>query len=106
MANVAPYEVTVTGTDDETFAFVIPFANEDGTAFPFATYAIEYAVAGYMSLAEGAGITVTAPNVTFKAAAGTLKPGIYSHGCRLRHLTTGEYIQVFDGTVTIAEGNF
>lgn len=110
MSNSAPYEVNVTGTDDETFAFSIPFENSDGTAFPFADYEIEYSVrkggSVRLHLTQGAGIDIQPPAVTFKAARGSLKEGEYSHGCRIRHVSTGEEFQVFDGSVTISEGNF
>lgn len=110
MANSAPYEVNVTGTDDETYAFSVPFENADGSAFPFSDFAIEYSVAQcgspVLSLTQGNGITVVGSSVTFKAARGSLKVGEYQHGCRIRHKTTGDETQVFDGSVTITEGNF
>lgn len=109
MAN-APYEVNVSGTDDETFLFAIPFEQEDGTAFPFESYSIEYVVTKgggqRLFLTLGNGITVNAPDVVFRAARGSLRNGEYQHGCRIKHLTTGDEFQVFDGTVSIGEGNF
>jgi hypothetical protein len=110
MANTAPYTVDVTGTDDETFVFVIPFENTDGTAFPFAEYTIEYAVTqcgcAKLELSEGDGILIVAPYVRFKAAMGSLTPGEYQHGCRMTEIATGDVYQIFDGTVTIGEGHF
>ncbi|MBF9234682.1 hypothetical protein [Microvirga alba] len=110
MSGTAPYEVHVTGTDDETFLFSIPFESADGTAFPFGGYAIEYVVAKHghniLRLSQGSGLTVSPPNVVFKAARGSLHVGEYDHGCRLRSLETGDEFQVFDGSVTIGEGNF
>lgn len=110
MANSAPYEVNVSGSDDETFMFSIPFETEDGSAFPFTDYAIDYAVSSRhgrdLVLTEGSGITIAAPVVTFRAERGRLRRGVYEHGCRLRNLVTGDEFQVFDGTVTISEGNF
>lgn len=106
----APYEVNVTGSDDETYTFSIPFENADGAAFPFDDYEIEYVVSSDgrpdLRLTQGDGITIDAPEVTFKAARGRLCKGEYKHGCRLRHLATGDEFQVFDGNVTISEGNF
>lgn len=110
MANTAPYEVNVSGTDDETFVFAVPFENADGSPFPFDDYEIEYAVSSgwrtHLRLTQGDGITVISPNVTFKARRGSLCKGEYKHGCRIRHLSTGDEFQVFDGSVTIGEGNF
>lgn len=109
LANSAPYEVLITGTDDETFLFAIPFENADGTAFPFGDYEIEYALSGSgqsVRLSQGSGITVSAPNVTFRSSGGFMSPGVYTHGCRVKHIASGDYTQVFDGTVTITEGNF
>lgn len=111
MANSAPYEVNVTGTDDETFAFSIPFENADGSDFPFDQYTIEYVVSEdgrpVLTLTEGNGITLTPPHVTFKKpGSGSLDKGDYEHGCRVRHLSTGDTFQLFDGSVTIREGNF
>jgi hypothetical protein len=109
MANTAAYELNVTGTDDETFAFAVSFELADGTAFPFDDYAIEYALSGEsgrLTLTQGDGITVRDSVVTFTAARGALRPGLYGHGCRVRHLTLEHEVQVFDGTVTIGEGFF
>lgn len=106
MSNTAPYSVNVTGTDDETFAFTVPFEMADGTAFPFSDYEIEYSVHGQFILTQGNGITITAPNVEFKKPDGPLCKGTHEHGCRVRHIASGDVFQVFDGTVTIGEGNF
>jgi hypothetical protein len=106
MSNTAPYTIDIAGSDDETFSFTIPFEMADGTAFPFSDYAIEYSIPGKLSLTEGNGITVTPPDVEFKAARGTLCQATYTHGCRVRYLATGEEFQVFDGTVTIGDGGF
>lgn len=109
MAN-APYEVNVSGTDDETFLFAIPFENEDGTAFPFDSYAIEYVVAksGHrlLHLTQENGISIDGEDVVFRADRGSLRKGEYQHGCRIKHLITGDEFQVFDGAVVIGEGHF
>jgi hypothetical protein len=108
MAN-APYEVNVSGTDDETFHFAIPFENADGSAFPFDQYEIEYALSHFgerrLFLSQAAGVTIDNRTVVFSAGT-PLQQGNYEHGCRIRRITTGQLIQVFDGTVTIGEGNF
>jgi hypothetical protein len=109
MAN-APYEVNVTGTDDETFVWALPFENDDGTAFPFADYEIEYVLTRnnqrVLLLTQSAGITIDDPEVTFRGPSGPLAKGTYEHGCRVRHLATGDIFQVFDGTVRVDEGHF
>lgn len=109
MANSAPYEVNVTASDDETFAFSIPFENADGTAFPFDDYEIEYAVTNRgprLLLTQTDGITIADGVVTFMAPRGRLAPGTYEHGCRMRAIASGIESQVFDGSVTITEGQF
>ena len=109
MANTAPYEVNVTGTDDETFMFVIPFENSDGTAFPFADYEIEYSLkergGARLLLTQGNGISIDNGSVVFSAAR-PMGRGTYEHGCRVRRIASGQLVQVFDGAVTIGEGNF
>lgn len=110
MANSAPYEVNVTGTDDEAFVFTIPFENSDGTAFPFAEYEIEYSVkkggSPRLLLTQGDGITIADSVVTFDGGNSPLSVGEYAHGCRIRNIESGKFFQVFDGSVTISEGNF
>lgn len=106
----APFEVNVSGTDDETFTFSIPIENDDGSPFPFADYAHEYAVSRdgrrVLFMSEGDGVTIAAPLITFRAPTGRLAAGRYEHGYRLRSLATGDEIQIFDGTVTLTEGSF
>jgi hypothetical protein len=109
MANTSPYEVNVTGTDDETFMFVIPFENSDGSAFPFGQYEIEYSLTHCGSqrlfLTQADGISIDNGSVIFSSGE-TIRKGTYEHGCRVRRIVSGQLIQVFDGTVTIGEGNF
>jgi hypothetical protein len=106
----APYEVAVSGTDDETFTFSLPFENEDGSAFPFSDYTIEYAVScdgrPSFTLTQSTGITVQSGVVTFASAPRTLRPGRYTHACRIKSVANGTYTQVFDGPVSIDEGGF
>lgn len=110
MANSAPYEVNVSFSDDEAFAFCISFAMADETDFPFEDYAVEYSVrregSDRISLTEDNGISISAPVVIFDAGNSPLRKGEYNHGCRIRHLTTGNIYQVFTGSVTIGEGEF
>jgi hypothetical protein len=109
MANTAPYEVNVTGTDDETFVIAIPFENADGTVFPFDQYEIEYSLtrggSRRLFLTQSNGITIDDGTVLFSAGE-PIHRGQYEHGCRIRRITTGQLTQIFDGTVTIGEGNF
>lgn len=110
MANSVPMEVPIIGTDDETFAFTLEFSMTDGSSFPFSEYQIEYSLmrdgCQILSLAQGNGITVQAPMVTFRKGDGPLSKGEYQHGCRLRHIATGDLFQAFDGPVSISEGYF
>lgn len=110
MSGTAPYEVNITGSDDETFQFAIPFETDDGAAFPFSIYAIEYSVmqggSSVLTLKQGDGITINAPDVVFRAARGRLRKGEYRHGCRIRSLVNGDEFQVFDGSVVIGGGGF
>jgi hypothetical protein len=108
MAN-APYEVNVSGTDDETFMFVLPFENADGSAFPFNQYEVEYSLTHFgeqrLFLTQAAGITIDNGSVIFNGGQ-PIQQGEYEHGCRVRRIENGQLVQVFDGTVTIGEGNF
>lgn len=111
MSGSAPYEVNVSGSDDETFAFSLPFENTDGTPFDFDAYVVEYVVSSdgggrYLFLTDTSGITIGDSILTIQADRGRVRPGVYSHGCRLREIATGFEFQVFDGTVTISEGAF
>lgn len=110
MAGSAPYEVNVEASDDETFSFAIPFENTDGTPFDFDDYVVEYVISGrgspYLTLSQSEGITIGDSVVTFQAARGRLRPGLYEHGCRLRAIASGTETMVFTGTVTITEGAF
>ena len=109
----APYRVNISGTDDETFEWSQEWEQEDGTAFPFEDYTIEYVVAydkggEVLSLTsdDDAGVTVAEPNVVFGGVSYTLEEGHYRHGCRIVHNTTGKMTQVFDGEVVITDGGF
>jgi hypothetical protein len=108
----APYRVNISGTDDETFEWSQEWEQEDGTAFPFEDYTIEYVVRWdsggevFAMSSDDAGVTVAAPNVTFGGLEYTLLEGHYLHGCRIVHNSTGKMSQVFDGEVTISDGGF
>jgi hypothetical protein len=108
----APYRVNISGTDDETFEWSQEWVQDDGTAFPFEDYTIEYVVAYdkggevmFLTSDGPAGVTVDAPNVTFGGVGYALEEGHYRHGCRIVDVD-GKTIQVFDGEVTIDDGGF
>lgn len=105
MAFSAPVQVDLSFTDDETVAFTFSLERDDGTAFPFAAYEVEYAIDGHL-LTSGNGLTIAAPNIGVKIARGELSCGAHRHGCRVREIATGDETQVFDGTLTITEGAF
>lgn len=109
MSGTAPYEVNLGGSDDEVFAFPLSWVMADGTAFPFADYEIEYSLkkggCSYLRLTQADGITVVGSVISFDAGR-CLPRGGYEHGCRLKHIATGKYVQVFTGSVRIGEGEF
>lgn len=108
----AAYECTVSCTDDETFILTLDLMNADGSPFDVASYAFDYSVKGCgsdLSLDQSNGITVDVPSAALTISPGVdyrLKRGTYSHGLRKRHLVSGQVDQIFDGTVTVTEGNF
>lgn len=109
----APYSIDANFTDDETIQFALYCDASDGTPLPLAGLTVEYVVrdaggAEMFRLTEGAGITIdrTLSSVAFKAAAGRLAPGRYTHGGRFVLTATNEPTQLFDGTLRISEGNF
>lgn len=108
----AAYECTAACTDDETFLLTLVLTKADGTLFPVASYAFEYSIRGCGSdilLVEGNGISKDLPTSALTISPGVdyrLKRGTYQHGLRKRDLTTGQVDQIFDGAVTVTEGNF
>lgn len=108
----AAYEATTSCTDDETFIHTIPMLNEAGEPFEVADYAFEYSLQGCgvdLLLTEGDGITIDIPTATATITPGIdyrLAVGVYRHGFRKRDLATDQVDQIFDGTVTVTEGNF
>jgi hypothetical protein len=107
----AAYEVRVTKSEDETFEFSFVFEMVDGSAFPFADYSLQYALAQngctVFSLTEASGIAIdtTSGVVTFSAPS-PLCAGQYEHGCRALHTASGTLIEIFDGPVTIGKGAY
>ena len=108
----APYQLDMTFSDDATFEFSAVWTMKDGSDFPWSSFDVHYVLRDEcgirLGLEQGAGILVTpAANVVSFVNAGTaLRPGRYRHACRIRDITNGQFIQVFDGTVLIEEGGF
>lgn len=108
----AAYECTVSCTDDETFILTLELMKANGDPFEVGDYAFEYSVQGCGEnrlLDEASGITKDTINATLTISPGVdfrFKRGTYQHGLRKSNLTTGQVDQIFDGTVTVTEGNF
>ena len=107
----APYRVNISGTDDETFEWTQEWVQDDGTAFPFEDYTIEYVVSYdkggevlYLT-SSTEGVVVDAPNVIFGGVGYSLQEAHYRHGCRIVDVT-GRMIQMFDGEIIIDDGGF
>ncbi|WP_262268616.1 hypothetical protein [Microvirga yunnanensis] len=109
MASSAPYQFCLSASDDATVLFALDFALDGETDFPFEEYEFAYSVGGCGSsvlLTVGNGLTVDAPTMTFRIEKGVLPVGDYPHGLRATSTVTGDIVQIFDGTLTINEGNF
>jgi hypothetical protein len=108
----AAYECTASCTDDETFILTLELMKTDGSPFEVSDYAFEYSLKGCGSdllLDQTSGISVDVPNATLTISPGIdyrLQRGTYNHGLRKRHLVSGQVDQIFDGAVTVTEGNF
>lgn len=101
MASVAPYEINVVGSEDETFEFTITYVQTSGAAFPWASYTAEYLVNG-----QAGTVTTDAVSGIAVFTGPTLSPGQYTHACRLTEVSTGKKRLSFDGSVTITKGPF
>jgi len=109
MANSAPYEFTFSASDDATVLFALDFALDDEESFPFDEYDFEYSVNNCGSsvlLTVDDGLTIDDPTITFRIEKGVLPVGQYPHGLRATNKISGDIFQIFDGTLTINEGNF
>ena len=108
----AAYEATGSLTDDESFGFSLELKQPNGTSLPLADYTFEYELIGCsvtLKLDSASGITTDIPNslvVIDPGADYRLKPGQYRHGFRLTHTSSNKTTQLFDGTITVTEGNF
>lgn len=101
MASVAPYEVNVVGSDDETFEFTLTYVQSDGTVFPWASYTVEYIIG---TQSGSVAPDPVSGNAVFTGPS--LSAGRYPHACRLTETATGKKRLSFDGTVTINDGPF
>lgn len=109
----AAYECSISMTDDETLLFNIKPQTSAGAAPTWADYTFEYALTGNgitLLLTETDGIEVDDTNdiLTIGPAdrAYRLAAGEYKHGLRMTTVSGDITTQLFDGTVTVTEGNF
>lgn len=101
MASVAPYQVDVVGSDDETFEFTLTYVQTDGSVFPWASYTVEYTVGNQTGTVSTDAVS---GNAVFTGPS--LSAGRYEHACRLTEIATGKKRLSFDGAVTIHDGPF
>lgn len=108
----AAYEATGCLTDDESFGFTMELKAASGGAAALSGYSFEYVLEGCgakLALNEANGITVDDANDIIVVAAAPdyrLRAGQYRHGFRMTQISTGFVTQLFDGPVTVTEGNF
>ena len=107
----APYQYDLSLSADGTFEHSIDdLRMEDGSPFPFAEYAIEYAVSRdgcqVMLRTQAAGVAVDADQGAVTFSGPMPAPGSYAHAMRLRHLATGKIAPLFGGALIIEEGLF
>lgn len=109
----AAYECTIAMTDDETFLFNVIPQTAAGAVPVWADYSFEYALNGCgvtLTLTEASGINVDTVNdlVSIGPADRTyrLPAGEYRHGLRITEISSDIVTQLFDGLVTVTEGNF
>ncbi len=107
----AAYQATTQMTDDESFGFAIAIQNA-GVSLPLDEYEFEYVVIGCgenLKLDQTNGVSVDLNDSLVVVEPGPdrrLRPGLYSQGFRAKHITSGKVVQLFDGTITVSEGNF
>lgn len=122
----APFSVNASFSDDETIQLSFLLQDADGDVLDASDMLFEYAVnpqsgsddwcsslygsssAPILVTQTGGGITVDLPSgqLIIIVDMGRLAPGVYSHGCRFKSISGGKYVQLFDGLLTIAEGEF
>lgn len=109
----AAYNATIELTDDESFGFAVSIEQkEDGDSLPLDEYEFEYQMEGCgvsLFLDQTSGVSVDLENEIVSVDPGAdrrFRPGQYRHGFRAKHLQSGKVVQLFDGVVTVSEGNF
>lgn len=107
---VAPYEIPLSRSDSDTFTHSFTLLNDDGTAFPFANFAVQYRLtrecgAIVLDLTEGAGVSIAAPLVTINSGA-AVEAGEYVQFLRIVHRTTGYSETVAAGPVLVGAGGW
>lgn len=107
----AAYQATTTLTDDESFGFAVMIQHE-GESVALDDYTYEYELRGCgetLELNLSNGITIDLDDNLVIVDPGSdrrLRAGQYRHGFRAKHTESGRVVQLFDGTVTVSEGNF
>jgi hypothetical protein len=111
----APFDISLSFSDDETYVFALEFRNNDGTVMDLSTSEFDYVLRTrgadpsevFEISTAGGGITKDLPNgvLTFRAPSNPT-PAQYEHGCLWTLTASGDARQLFDGLVDISEGNF
>jgi len=112
----APFDISLSFSDDETYVFALEFRNNDGTVMDLSGSEFDYVLRTRvtdpsavfaLSSSPAVGITKDLPNgvLTFRAPIKP-EPGQYEHGCLWTLASSGDARQLFDGLVDISEGNF
>jgi hypothetical protein len=108
----APYEAIINITDDETLLFSIEPRTVAGAIPPLDDYTYLYSLQGNgvnMRLTEDDGVDVDA--IGGRVTIGPtdrgyrLRPGLYKHGFVMTTIASNVTQQLFDGSVTVTEGN-
>lgn len=108
----APYQVNLSFTDDETYSFAIFLDALGGAEIEWPEYRPEYSVTRLCgsrviyTIDNGLVVDESLNRITAVLRDLALRPGVYRHGLRFYHIPTDTYCQLFDGQVTITEGNF
>lgn len=112
----AGYSVDQAFTDDETFEWSLALSSAGDDPIIWDDYRAEYTLTregcsiARMSDESAGGIEASEIDgeliLTISDQSLKLRPGTYRHGLRLVEIETGRETQIFDGTVTITEGNF
>ncbi|MFC0282399.1 hypothetical protein ACFFJB_14910 [Camelimonas abortus] len=110
----AGYSVDLSFTDDEAFEFAVALSSATDEPIEWDDYRAEYSVRRedqqLALLTSDNGIDADVIDgeflLTISSPSLALEPGCYRHGLRLVEIETGKAAQLFDGIITITEGNF